>query len=410
MSSNLRLSSRSILKEYNLIRLGRRYYNHGNNQPKINGPDVPNEDNTANKESESILNLLSGNNNIIKQINKLERINDEHELNILRLINKLSYIQKNIGVYNYNKDFKAKNKIIANELIDMPIDKVTELVRNLTNGSNIKNSTHFEIENQLIILLSHLVFRNSLTCDLFSRIVTKLQLINLKKIHYALITDPNGFIKDWNNERSRIICGLSLAARYKMLKDFTSVQIILKNEFKDIWMNTLINNISILRGNDLKNIVNVVDGLIEYGYLVTCIIKVNNGQFIYSFWENHPNDGIIKSWLEHDTQKKPAGSKLNKYQKFIIQLYTNPSISTVNKWKNKVLNISKKLKLSILNENQINNEKFNAFIELLLNEMNDEMTNDTGRKAYFNDIVLNFEKFKQDNNVLEHDEVLVKTV
>lgn len=349
----------------------------------------------------SILNMLSGEFNNIgkniesavhKQVNELERLNEHHNKNVIRLANKLAYIQDNIGLHNNDEN---NTRILANELIDMPVDKVIELVKDLTKHVDNKVSMNFRTEDELFILLSHLVFRNSLNADLFSRIVMKLGIFNLRQVHNKLVQDPEDFIMGWNdNGRSRIVCGLALTARYKMLKDFKSAQGMVRSEFQDIWMNALINNerLKVLNGGDIKNFINVIDGLIEYGYLVTCIIKTKNAGIVYSFWERHGNDGLIKEWLELE-----SGDGLNKYQKFIIDMYTNASISTVNKWKLKVLNISKKLRLGIVNSEQVNKDKYFAFIELLLNEMEEEMEHDIERREYFKEIKGKFRELKGGN-------------
>jgi hypothetical protein len=403
--SFIRANNRSINILYRICSLGRRFYSpeHGmiiqDKIKKEKKKNIISYENNSTSSDTKILDMLNFNiktagksieRAVHLQIHELERLNYEHDLNVLRLADKLSYVQKNIGLYN--KGVESRNKSIASELIDMPLDKVIELVITLTNvqGTNLK------LETELSILLSHLVFRNSLKADLFSRIIMKFQLYNLKKIHNKLMNDPSGFILGWDNDngRSRIVCGLALSARYKMLKDYDNAKLLLQSEFANVWMNTLINNIGILKGNDLKNLINIIDGLIEYGYLVACVIKINNGFFIYSFWENHPDDGIIKDWLENEIQKDLNGTTLNKYQKFIIQLYTNPCISTTEKWKMKTLNISKKLRLSILNSDQVNKDKFIAFTELLLNEMEEEMDNDIERKDYFNKIQTQFNELK----------------
>lgn len=347
----------------------------------------------------SILDMLSGefdNNDgkgieraVHKQVNELERLNEFHGQNVKRLANKLTYIQENIGIIN--EDINRTN-VIANELIDMPIEKVINMVKNITNNRSHKLSSKAEMD--LIILLSHLVFRNALTADLFSRIIMKIGLFNLRKIHSKFIDDPADFIKGWNkNPRFRIVCGLSLTARYKYFQDFKSAQMLIRNEFQHVWMNTLINNPKILHNSDVKNMINTIDGLVEYGYLVTCMIRTKSFNTIYSFWENHPNDGLIKEWLENEICND---IKINPYQKFIIEMYTNAGISTVTKWRAKVLDISKKLRLSILNIKQVNKSKFCAFTEMLLNEMEEEMDNDIERREYFYDIKGKYDKLKME--------------
>lgn len=330
-----------------------------------------------------------------KQVDELEKINRYHNQNVTRLANKLSYIQDNIGFHTTVNDAK-RTKIFANELIDMPLEKVIDLVKSLT-AAKVKYS--LKMETDLTVLLSHLVFRNSLDANLFSRIIMKLGLFNLKQVHSKLASDPEDFIQGWNDGgTSRIRCGMALAARYKMLKDFGSAQNLICSEFQTVWLKTLVENARILNGSDIKNMINTVDGLIDYGYLVTCVVKTNNAQVIYSFWEAHPNDGLIKEWLEKDIRNESISSlvKLNAYQKFIVDMYTNPAISTRNKWKVKVLNVSKKLRLGISEFPQIQGDRFFAFTELLLNEMEDEMDNDAERREYFGDIRTKYNALKRD--------------
>lgn len=377
---------------------------------------------SSSDQGDSILNILSvdhNNKNVGKsienavqaQVKELERINLKHDRNVVRLANKLTYIQNAIGLstegnhsnHTNHNDQSTQNRILANELIDMPIDKVIELVKSLAANNSSRYNTPYnnsKVESELSILLSHLVFRNALTCDLFSKIIMKFGLFNLRKIHDKLKLDPEGFIKGWNvNSRSRIVCGLALAARYKMLKDYNNAKFILLDEFKTVWMNTLVNNIDILNGSDLKNIINVTDGLIEYGYLVVNAIKVNNGNFIYSFWENHSDDGIIKEWLENEISVKDEKlAKLNKFQKFVIEAYLNPCISTNKKFKQKVLNISKKLQLSIISSEKVNRNKFFIFNELLINEIEEEEHGNEEMEAYINTLKKQFHQLRNDIN------------
>lgn len=358
---------------------------------------------STNPHENSVLDMLSGEFDINdgksieqavhQQVTELEKLKYYHNQNVKRLANKLIYIQENLGVHN---EFKNRTKMYANDLIDMTPGKIIELVKNIANNKNQKNK--YQTETDLLILLSHLVFRNLLTADLFSRIIMKIGLVNLKHIHQKLMEDPEAFIKDWNkNGRSRIVCGLSLTSRYKFLKDYESSQKIILNEFQNIWMKELLNKNSILTNNDIKNMINTFDRLIDYGYLVTCMIKTRNFDIIYSFWENHPNDGLIKEWLENEIAND-KNNKINPYRKFIISVYTNAGVSTVSKWRLKILDISKKLKLSILNIDSINKSKFYAFTELLLNEMSDEMDNDYERREYFNEIKKQYHQLRNELN------------
>ncbi|GAV30266.1 hypothetical protein PMKS-003776 [Pichia membranifaciens] len=365
------------------------------------------DDVVENGQQNPVLDMLSGDINlngqniekaVRKQVNELERINRCHDQNVVRLANKLSYIQENIGLRTKFSDEK-RTKIIASELIDMPIEKVIEMVKTLTSA---KSKSGLKVETDLTVLLSHLVFRNSLDANLFSRIVMKLGLSNLKQVQNKLVCDPEDFIQGWNdNGRSRIRCGMALTARYKMLKDYKSAQILIRSEFQTVWLKTLIENESILNGSDIKNMINVVDGLIEYGYLVACAVRTNSFRTIYSFWEMHPNDGLIKEWLEKGVKRENYSNNHicpNVYQKFIFELYTNPAISTVNRWKVKVLNVSKKLRLGILDFHHVHEDKFFAFTELLLNEMEDEMDNDIERREYFENIKSKYGELKKELN------------
>lgn len=357
----------------------------------------------TNANENSVLDMLSGKFDdkdiksieqaVHKQVTELEKLKDYHNQNVKRLTNKLIYIQENLGVHN---ESKSRTKMYANDLIDLPPRKVIELVKNITNNKIQKQK--YQTEADLLILLSHLVFRNLLTADLFSRIIMKLGLVNLRHIHNRLIEDPQDFIKDWNkNVRSRIVCTLSLTSRYKFLKDYESSQKIILNEFQNIWMKELLNKDSKLTNSDIKNMINTFDRLIDYGYLVTCMIKTRNFKIIYSFWENHPNDGLIKEWLENEIIND-KNNKINPYQKFIISVFTNAGVSTVSKWKSRILDISKKLKLSILNIDLINRNKFYAFTELLLLEMGDEMDNNSERREYFYDIKKQYYKLRNELN------------
>ena len=360
-----------------------------------------------NGQQNPVLDMLSGNINlkgqniekaVRKQVNELERINRCHDRNVVRLANKLSYIQENIGLRTKFSDEK-RTKIIASELIDMPIERVIEMVKTLTFA---KSKSGLKVETDLTVLLSHLVFRNSLDANLFSRIVMKLGLSNLKQVQNQLVCDPEDFIQGWNdNGRSRIRCGMALTARYKMLKDYKSAQNLIRSEFQTVWLKTLIENENTLNGSDIKNMINVVDGLIEYGYLVACAVRTNSFRIIYSFWEMHPNDGLIKEWLEKGVKREDYSNSHmspNVYQKFIFELYTNPAISTVNKWKVKVLNVSKKLRLGTLDFHHVHGDKVFAFTELLLNEMEDEMDNDVERREYFDDIKSKYGELKKELN------------
>ena len=362
---------------------------------------------TEDGQPNSVLDMLSGDINLTdhniekvvrKQVTELERINRYHDRNVVRLANKLSYIQENIGLRTKFSDEK-RTRLFASELIDMPIEKVVEMVKTLTSA---KSKSGLKVETDLTVLLSHLVFRNSLDANLFSRIVVKLGIPNLKQVQNKLASDPEDFIQGWNDDgRSRVRCGMALAARYKMLKDFKSAQSLIRSEFQTVWLKTLVENEKILNGSDIKNMINVVDGLIEYGYLVTCAVRTNSFRVIYSFWEIHPNDGLIKEWLEKGVGKVDCiDSDIgpNVYQKFIFELYSNPAISTVNKWKVKVLNVSRKLRLGILDVHHINEDKFFAFTELLLNEMEDEMDNDVERREYFDNIKLKYSELKRELN------------
>lgn len=328
------------------------------------------------------------------RISKIERINLEHQQNIDILANKLVYIQNNIGIkIDINDMTLNKNRVIVSELLDMNINEVYKLVDKLCNSTKQNNKSNLKIENELAIILTHLVFRNALTANIFSRIIMKFGLNNLKNTAKYFFKDPENFICDWNkNSKSRMICGLSLAARFKLLKSYDNALMIIKNEFTNVWMKTILENSKILNLADFKNLANVVNNLIEDDYLINCILNTNNEQLIYCFWEIHSNNFEINEWLEN---KCKENNKLNKYQRYLIKIYTDSIISTNYKWKINVINISKNLNLCLLNAKRVNKEKFLAYNDILINEISDGInTEDLDRLQYLEELRMTYKKFK----------------
>lgn len=319
----------------------------------------------------NILNIKGQNidNEIHLRINELEKINYKQENNIQEINERLKYIQNNIGVYKNTQEDELNRR-----LINMPIGKIYEILNKKTN------------EEELMIILSHLSFRKGLTSLIFSKILMKLGINNVRKIHEKINLNANYIISDWeNNIKSRIICGLALSARYKMLKDYDNVKLILKSEFNEIW----IKNHLILNNIDFQNLINITNGMIIDGYLITRIIETNNVNLIYLYWEKNSNNGIIREWLENNGNK----CKLNKYQEFIFNIFNECEIEI----RSKIVYLSKKFKLGLLNENQINKEKFLIFSEVMINEMEDERVN-----RIFNEF-----KGKIENDNVKDEEIVI---
>ncbi|ONH71234.1 hypothetical protein BOH78_4669 [Pichia kudriavzevii] len=181
-----------------------------------------------------------------------------------------------------------------------------------------------------------------------------------------------------------------------MLKDYDSARRIVISEFREVWIKGLIAKPNEFKGNDLKNFVNVVNGMVEYAYVVTNIVKVNDVRLVYTFWEENWNDMIINEWLEKNVDK------LNEFQRFIIRAFNNPVISTNSEFKGILLDISKKLKLGIYSGDDINREKFQVYLELLINDIIEGINGDPERVGYVRDLRKEFEGFKSD----EHEEEL----
>lgn len=341
--------------------------------------------------SSDLLNLLSIDKdierNVNDRINTLESVHDAHVRNIQRLESKLGYIEKNIGFLMGKRDNK---KLQIEELLRLPTWKVYEIVKVKCHGENVN-------EDEIIMLIAHMIFRNSFTVDMFSRVIMRLSYSNVKKVHEKLVNDPAGIIKGWNEGyRCRVLSGLALTARYKMLKDYDSARRIVISEFREVWIKGLIAKPNEFKGNDLKNFVNVVNGMVEYAYVVTNIVKVNDVRLVYTFWEENWNDMIINEWLEKNVDK------LNEFQRFIIRAFNNPVISTNSEFKGILLDISKKLKLGIYSGDDINREKFQVYLELLINDIIEGINGDPERVGYVRDLRKEFEGFKSD----EHEEEL----
>ncbi len=320
-----------------------------------------------------------------RQISQLEKINREHQMQVRQLANKLTYIQDNLGL---NIEDRKSTELMASELLNMPVDRVYQLVRDICHNRKDGGRN----ESELMVIMSHLIFRNALNADIFSRIVMKMNLINLTKANHQLNTHPEEIICNWkDDERSRVVCGLALASRYKMLKSFHNAQNIIKNEFYDYWMMPLFQGRSVLKSSDYSNLINVAMGLVDYGYLISCVIKTHNPQFIYSFWEMNPNDGLIRDWLEQNVE-----TLNNKYQEFIMYMFCNASVSTLPKWRVRVVNVSKKCRLSLLSEEHVNKEKFTTYVEMLITEMDEEMRGDEERVEYFSDIKDKFDDLQKE--------------
>lgn len=334
------------------------------------------------------------------QLTQLERLSQQHNKNIERLASKLEYIRRNIGLetdsrlLNGDRENLSASRIVASELLEMPIDKVVKLTKSLLNIHVL--DVNKRLDSELTVIVSHLIFRNELSADLFSRIIMKMSLANVRHLHEKLVTDPSGIIKGWSTDggRSRLLCGLALAARYKMLKDYNSAKEIIRHELVDIWFNSAKCGSNGIRKNDMKNMVNICDGLVEYGFLVTNIIKTQNGDLIYAFWEKHDNDYIMREWLEKEILKDEDICRIDEYQKLIVKMYTNAAISTTVKWRHKVINISRKLQLGSIERNSIKKDKFCAFIELLLDEIEEEFQNDEERVEYVERLRKDYADFK----------------
>lgn len=349
------------------------------------------------------------------QLSQLEKLSIQHNKSIERLADKLEYIQHNIGLEaantpkNLDNDTKVEqtNKIVANELLEMSIDKVVMLTKGLLN-SRIPGYNKV-LDSELTVIVSHLIFRNELTADLFSRVIMRMSLPNVRHLHEKLVNDPSGMIKGWstNEGRSRLLCSLALAARYKMLKDYNSAKELIRHELVDVWLKSVKFGLNGVRKSDMKNMVNICDGLVEYGYLVANIIKTQNGNLIYAFWEKNSNDYITREWLEKEVSKMDSDNeskfRIDEYQSFILKIFTNPAISTSVKWKQKVIGVSRKLQVGSIDSEAIKKEKFCAYVEILLNEIEEEFRNDEERIKYVEHIQEEFEKFKMQIMSPEND-------
>lgn len=111
----------------------------------------------------------------------------------------------------------------------------------------------------------------------------------------------------------------------------------------------------------------LLDGQVEYSFLVQNVLDTKNLQFIFCFWELHPSDAFIREYLEKNE------NQLNKYQGLFIEILKNPLVSTNKKLLHTLASMSRKLGLSSpkLKKNEI--DKVFAFISLFINDIRESI-------------------------------------
>ncbi|GMM32512.1 hypothetical protein DAMA08_052570 [Martiniozyma asiatica (nom. inval.)] len=304
--------------------------------------------NKTNVNKKSILNLLSPQSNnepneLENRVSSIELLNMNHHRELHLHIQKLSYILHHMGINNENK--MNSNSNLVNKLIDIPTCKIKQLAREDNFG------------NQMVIL-AHLIFLGELDVDTFMRLVMKLQINELVEVHRRLYLDAKSLFNDWDkDERTNIMVSVVLAARYEMLNDIESATTLVEFSKED-WFSKL----SKLRFSDIKNIFLLCNKLIDKDWIKEIILNYEDDNVKYIAWE---------IWGDVDIRES---IKMEGIKGLLIRLESE-SILVDSKWKGRFLSLSRRLGISLKDNDKLEKikSKLLVMIELTIEEINDSI-------------------------------------
>lgn len=329
-------------------------------------------------DKQPILNILADTsidiNEIHDKVERIESLNSIHQKSMNRTTKKLDYILDHIGF-----DSITENTHLVNDLMNMPLNMIEGMLSN----KSISND-----RNQLLTIMAHLIFRNQLTIDNFMKIVLKLPIKDIINIQSNLFDDPGHILFKWEiDERTRVMASIVMASKFKIIGDYEKSREIVSSSVLTSWIPSIKSNK--LLCSDGQNLLGLLDNMIEYNTLQDIVIKTENTDFMYSFWEKHPKDTLLKESLQHLIDAQTIKG-------FVINMMQNPVIATDRNYIDKVIQLSRNLHLSSLPESKINEVKFIQWVELLIRELF-ESTNkeDEGYVESYEELQIMFNNFKK---------------
>lgn len=313
---------------------------------------------------EPVLSILSDTRISVSEIHsKVSKLESYYHGHISHNLGKLKYILDNFGVSD--KGYKYEQK------------SVRELEMLLVKAKG----------NEVMILISHLIFRDALSIEMFMKGVLRVEIADLLKLIDTLKSTPEELLYQWHENRCRVMSWVVVASRFKMLHGFDQCRSIISDKLLTEWVPAVGKDISI---SDAMNMMGLLNGMVQYDTLKTIVGNTRNADFIFSLWVLHYKDTTLKEELSDLLDK---GS----IKGFIIDLAQDPVISTNKEMTNRVLRMVKDMHIGSLPDDKINRQRVCQWVEFLVNDL--DSINDRERLS---DLIRKFEE-KHDH---EGDEII----
>ncbi|QPG77113.1 hypothetical protein FOA43_004516 [Brettanomyces nanus] len=281
--------------------------------------------------SKSLLHLLEKphSSNLDIEINErvqgLERLIEVGQNQIETVSNSLNYVLDNFGSISSEK-LTMRQKKLQNQLIHSSKQQIRMLIRRTRS------------QEDLLIILSHLIFREELDVDSLVNIVMKLNLEMLLSVHQRLHANPN-MVRGWQSDPEvRIKAEIAYASRYKLLGSKVLSNFIINSSLESSWLPKVKTGV-FQSPAYLRNMVRLLKRDENESELVQQVLDSENAFLGLCLWEMFPLNREIKDFLEK------RSDSLNVLQRMLVLFMNNTLISTSREISLKLARISEHLKL-----------------------------------------------------------------
>lgn len=330
---------------------------------------IKNGTNLSKVQEKGVLNLLGESNNkgnidsqVEQSVENLQAFVKMNEVQESYTEKRLTYILDSFGV-GAHKNLNSRQRRLLERLMHFKGEKQTLDI--------IKRT---RIQDDLMVILSHLIFCGHLEVRSLTAIIMRLDLERVIKVHQKLGTNPE-LVRYWfTDPEVQMKCEIAIASRYLMLRSRMMAAFIVQECLTKNWLPKIKAGVF----NDaayMRNMVHLIKTMTDETNIADSVIECDNASLAYCFWEAHPMNSEMKEFL---MTKKDS---LNAYQRIIVDYVSNPIISGSRRYSLRLRRLSERMHLSAYEPaGRRNNDKFVSSIELLLANLREDK--DVDKECY----------------------------
>ncbi|VEU22072.1 DEKNAAC103094 [Brettanomyces naardenensis] len=340
--------------------------------------------------SEYVMNLLEKpqsedlDSEITERVNSLEKFIEVGKMQMDSVSSGLEYVLDNFSSTS-SKNLTQSQRKLLNQLLHSRPQEIRTLIRRARSSVD------------LVIILSHLVFREQLDASALASIVVRLDLERLLTVHQRLSTGPR-IVQGWfTDPEVQMKCEIAIASRYKMLGSRTLAKFIIDNSLEQTWL-PKIKSGAFGSSVYLRNMVQLLKGIVGEPELYALVMETENPQLSFILWEAYPTNSDVKDYL------RSISDSLNDIQQVVVEFMNNPLVSTNREYTLKLSRISEHLKLCT--GKNVSARRFIGSLEVFLTNLKDSIEINSENRDFFEEMVTALDQFRVQTNQSKEEYVV----